>query len=494
MPGQRLLPVAVFLVFFSVLISPAQRDLFVGDETKYGQVVREMRTTGAFFLPTLTGTPFTHKPPLHFWAVDLLTFPLGLYSTWAFVLPSIAAFAFLLWVMWRRGGPLAAYVCGTSLLIWGSAQTARMDVAFTALIALGLLQMEKYFERDDGRALLWCGVALGVATLVKGPMAIVIGLVLFLFEAWRRRRRPRLRDALPLLLMIAIPLLWFVPAVVMGGDDYARDVMVKQTVGRAIASWVHKAPPWYYLERLPLALFPWFFLALASAIKLWRTQRFLINWMLAVLVPYSLMSSKLDVYMMTMIPAVALLVAEGVRAGVRWARAANLVAIGIVFVAAIVGGVKMPAEFQSVTGVNGLIAFTLVVSVVAFVVAARASLVTSTVAAGAVTVAALLFVAVYLLPFVNGFGSTQALVTVLERQQVVPEEMALYSTPYLWTRDLPRRLERVVYADPETLMRTKPSLIVTSRRHAKNIAPALAGYRKVDEVRMIGKWFDVYRR
>lgn len=494
MPRQRLLPVAVFLLFFSVLISPANRDLFVGDETKYGQVVREMRTTGAFFLPTLNGAPFTHKPPLHFWAIDLLTFPLGIYSTWAFVLPSIAAFAFLLWLMWRRGGPLAAYVCGTSLLIWGSAQTARMDVAFTALIALGLLQMETFFERDDRRALLWCGVALGVATLVKGPMAIVIGLVLFLLESWRRRRRPRGRDALPLLLMIVIPLLWFVPAVLVGGGDYARDVMVKQTVGRAIASWVHKAPPWYYLERLPLSLFPWFFLALASAIALWRTHRFFVNWIIAVLVPYSLMSSKLDVYMMAMIPAVALLVAEGVRAGVRWARAANLIAIAIVFIGAIVGGVKMPREFDSVAGVNGLIAFTLVVSVVAFVIAARASLETSTIAAGAVTVAVLVFVAVYLLPFVNGFGSTQALVTVLERQRVAPEQIALYSTPYLWTRDLPRSLERVVYADPETLLRTKPSLIVTSRRHATDIAPALTGYRKVDEVRMIGKWFDVYRK
>jgi len=494
MPRQRLLPVAVFLLFFSVLISPAQRDLFVGDETKYGQVVREMRATGAFFLPTLNGAPFTHKPPLHFWAIDLLTFPLGIYSTWAFVLPSIAAFVFLLWLMWRRGGPLAAFVCGTSLLIWGSAQTARMDVAFTALIALGLLQMERYFESGGRAAALQSGVALGVATLVKGPMAIVIGLVLFALESWRRRRRPRAADALPLLLMIVIPLLWFVPAVMRGGESYARDVMVKQTVGRAIASWVHQAPPWYYLERLPLSLFPWFFLALASAIALWRTQRFLINWIIAVVVPYSLMSSKLDVYMMAMIPAVALLVAEGVRAGVRWARAANLIAIGIVFIGAIVGGVKMPREFESVTGVNGLIAFTLIVSVVAFVVAARASLTTSAIAAGAVPVAVLVFVALYLLPFVNGFGSTQALVTVLERQRVAPEQIALYSTPYLWTRDLPRSLERVVYADPDTLLRTKPSLIVTSRRHAADIAPALAGYRKVDEVRMIGKWFDVYRR
>src|SRR5213596_1910036 len=156
MPRQRALQVAVVLLFLSVLVTPAKRDLFVGDETKYGEVVREMRATDTFFLPTLNGAPFTHKPPLHFWLIDLLTVPLGLHSTWAFVLPSIAAFALLLWVMWRMGGPLAAFVCGTSLLVWGSAQTARMDVAFTAFITIGVWQMQR------GK-LMRCAVALGVA-------------------------------------------------------------------------------------------------------------------------------------------------------------------------------------------------------------------------------------------------------------------------------------------------------------------------------------------
>jgi len=114
--------------------------------------------------------------------------------------------------------------------------------------------------------------------------------------------------------------------------------------------------------------------------------------------------------------------------------------------------------------------------------------------AGAVPILVLLFTVDRLMPFINGFGSTQTLVTVLERQHVEPEQIALYSSPYLWTRDFPRPLERVVYADPQTLQRTRPLVIVTSRAHASEIAPALAGCRKVDEVRLIGKWFDVYRR
>ena len=202
MPRQRVLQLTVIALFLSVLVTPGKRDLFVGDETKYGQVVREMRGTGAFFLPTLGGAPFTHKPPLHFWMIDLLSVPLGVYSTWAFVLPSIAAFAFLLWLMWRMGGPLAAYVCGTSLLVWGSAQTARMDVAFTALIALGIWQMQR------GK-LLWCGTALGLhaaplyerlsAAIFVPPAVNLFGLMVCLgglsaivssWNRWRKNKSP----------------------------------------------------------------------------------------------------------------------------------------------------------------------------------------------------------------------------------------------------------------------------------------------------------------
>src|ERR1043165_4293216 len=187
MLSRRPVEAAVFLAAVSVFITPFRRDLFVGDEPKYAQVIRKSRASRTFFLPTLGGQPFTHKPPIHFWLIDLLTFPLGTYSIWAFVLPSLAAFALLLWLLWCRSGPLAAFVCATSVLMWASAQTARMDVTFTLLIAYGLLRLQDFFDRDDFRALLACGAALGVATLVKGPMAPVIGIVLFALE-WEIRR------------------------------------------------------------------------------------------------------------------------------------------------------------------------------------------------------------------------------------------------------------------------------------------------------------------
>jgi len=263
---RRFLITAILFLIAGAFITPLQRDLFVGDETKYGQVVREMRATGAFFLPTLNGTPFTHKPPIHFWMIDLLTFPLGVYSTWAFVLPSLIAFVFLLWLMWKIGGPLAAFICGSSLMIWASAQSARMDVSFTAFIVLALWQLERFFDRDDFRALLWSAIAIGIAVLIKGPMAPVIAIVLFVLEWMRRKRIPDGNYAPAVLAMIVIPLLWLVPAMLLGGRAYTHDVIVKQTFGRAVASWVHNAPPWFYVIHLPASLFPWFFLAVAAVI------------------------------------------------------------------------------------------------------------------------------------------------------------------------------------------------------------------------------------
>ncbi|HEY6141325.1 MAG TPA: glycosyltransferase family 39 protein [Thermoanaerobaculia bacterium] len=479
--SRRLAEAAVCLVALSTLITPFRRDLFVGDETKYAQVIREMRATGAFFLPTLGGQPFTHKPPIHFWLIDLLTFPLGVYSMWAFVLPSLLAFALLLGLLWRRGGPMAAFVCGTSFLIWGSAQSARMDVSFTLLIAYGLIRLEDFFEHDDFRALLACAAALGVATLIKGPMAPVIGLVLFALEWWRRRRVPRGNYLPAIAALVLIPLAWLVPAMLLGGHAYTREVIVKQTVGRAVATWVHSAPPWYYVLHLPATLFPWFFLAVAAVIA--RRWSFLTNWILAVLVPYSLLASKLDVYMMAMIPALALLSVEcGGHAAAR-CRVANAIAASILtlFVAGVFFNVPdVP--------IHGLCIATAIAGVIALILVLRSSFATGTIAVGLASLVPLLYTAVALMPQVNELASTRPLVRALVRQQVPGDQITLYWCPYLWTRDMPRDLERVTYADELQTVRT-PVLAI-----ARAKAPALPGFQRVDELKMIGKWFDVYRR
>jgi 4-amino-4-deoxy-L-arabinose transferase-like glycosyltransferase len=476
-------------VAISAFLTPFQRGLFVGDETKYGEVVREMRAGGSFFLPTLGGVPFTNKPPLHFWLIDLLTVPLGLYSTWAFVLPSLSAFILLLYLMWRMGGALAAFICGTSLLVWGSAQSARMDVGFTAFIVLAAWMLRRFFDEHDSGALVIAGLSLAIATLIKGPMAPVIGIILFLLEAWRRRSVPRTRYLPAVAAMIVIPLMWFVPAMIVGGDTFTHEVIVKQTVGRAFASWVHQAPPWFYLLHMPAILFPWFLLALAA---LRGANRFYLNWILAVLVPYSLMSSKLDVYMMALIPPVALLIAELVTRDDQWTQPLNLAMLALIAVLGIVALFALPrfpdADLPQVKTMFVILSAAAGIGLVVSIV--RRDL--STLIVGIVPLVAFVYAAVALMPLANAMATPQPLIAALLKQNVPPEQMALYTCPHLWSRDFPRQLEHVHYADADNL--GQPALIATSRAHANEISSALRNYRKVDEVRMIGKWFDVYRR
>ena len=498
MTRDRLLLIMTAAVALSVFVSPPARELFVGDETKYAQVVREMRK-GALFLPTLEGTPFTHKPPLHFWMIDALTHVFGVYSTWTFALPSIAGFFALLWLLWRMEGGVAAFICGTSILVWGSAQTARMDVTFTLCIAVAAWMMQRTWTSTEApgpgpKALGLAGVVLGIATLIKGPMAPVIAIFLFVFEWIRRRRRPPGRYALPVLAMIVIPLLWFVPAMLMGGGAYTREVLVKQTAGRAVGAWVHRSPVWFYVAHAPGTLFPWFALLVMAILAAYKRgderAKFYVSWILAVLVPYSLMSSKLDVYMMAMIPAMALLIARLFATDDVWVRRGHLSNV-VMLIVLFLGGLAAP--WVQVMPLVSVLLVALAIAAVIGLIVARTPLL-STFALGLVPIAVLLYAIVFWMPVINELASDRPMVRALVGQRVPAEQIALFTAPHVWTRDMPRDLERVRYVDAPDLRKNPATLIVTSRSHANEIADVLRSYRKVAEFQMLRKPFDVYRR
>jgi hypothetical protein len=109
-------------------------------------------------------------------------------------------------------------------------------------------------------------------------------------------------------------------------------------------------------------------------------------------------------------------------------------------------------------------------------------------------VIALGYAGLVLVPLANDLASTRPLVAALERQHVPPEQIALYVCPHLWTRGMDPALSRARHVEAEELRAAPPAVIVTRRKDADDIAGVLRGYRKVDELRMIGKWFDVYRR
>jgi hypothetical protein len=55
-------------------------------------------------------------------------------------------------------------------------------------------------------------------------------------------------------------------------------------------------------------------------------------------------------------------------------------------------------------------------------------------------------------------------------------------------------LSRARHVDADELRAANAQVIVARRRNASEVEDVLRGYRRIGELRMIGKWFDVYRQ
>jgi 4-amino-4-deoxy-L-arabinose transferase-like glycosyltransferase len=509
---------AIFLLL--AFLSPIRRDLFVGDETKYGQVIREMTTTRSIVVPHLNGEPYTHKPPLHFWIVRALVELFGSRSIWPFVLPSLLATLALVWLTGRVAAelageaarPWAELVVSSFALAWGVAQSARMDSEFVLLTTAAALFLWRYFETSSRSSLVASAGCAAIATLVKGPFAPLILVVHFAFESGRRRRRPVARDLLALPVLLLAPLAWLVPATMIAGRPWIEEIVVRQAAGRVVNAWTHGEPFWFYLTGAPAIWFPWILLLAAALVAAWREERpalrYLALQVAATVVPFSLISSKLPVYMLPTMPAAAVLIGAFVARPderlARFARTGNRAILALIAVAGAVGITAAPgltdrpedAALLASREVQTLFAAMLVAGLAALMwdLRGRMEPTARNALALAFAFAAPMAVVVTLcMPLANEEASTAPLVRELARLDLPGEEIAMHYAPHLWTRDMPPRLEKVRHAGRDLLRSgALPRAVVVRADKAAELGEDLSRYELRASVRMIGKRFDVY--
>ena len=185
-----------------------------------------MARTGDWLIPHVNGLPRYDKPPLVYWLMAVLYSlpvhtswdPLG---SWAAALPSavastgVVALLALLMAWWERRylqRPewlwLPAVLCfGLSPLVMLWSRIGVSDSLLTALVALAMIS--SWWRLVNVRIPWWFSwVALGLATLTKGPVALVLfalswGLFVLL-ERQPRLFRERLRPGLGVLVSLAV--------------------------------------------------------------------------------------------------------------------------------------------------------------------------------------------------------------------------------------------------------------------------------------------------
>jgi 4-amino-4-deoxy-L-arabinose transferase-like glycosyltransferase len=316
---------AVTLPLF--LLGLGNRNIWIPLEARYALVAREMLETSQWILPHLGGTVYADKPPLLFWAIAF-TSALGTGVTeWTARLPTGLAAVGVCFMTWRLGarlfcptaGALAALALATSAGFFWSGRQALPDMLLTLWTTGAFWALWEWFAGKRHLASVVAGLCMGLATLTKGPVGAVLPVLGGLIYLLVPGQRPKLwsRDALlGLGAFLGVTLSWFVPAVVLGGLEYARVTLLHHSLERYVRAWEHTAPWYYYLATFPAEFLPWtLFLpqALAAGGGPERHQGrggmwFTLCWLVAIVGFFSLSTGKRDIYVLPAFPAAALLV------------------------------------------------------------------------------------------------------------------------------------------------------------------------------------------
>ncbi len=325
--GRRTLPdwlvLALLALAFS-LPSIATRDLWNPDEPRYAEVAREMRVLGDYLVPHLNGTIYAEKPPLFFWLSALLQ-SLGFgFASGRIVVAGAAVGCLLLTSalarLWfsREVGLAAGLILGSTVLFTWISKMGVLDVPLTFFTLLAVYGWFRH-RRDGGAWSLLLFTGMGLATLVKGPVGILIpALAVVATHLVPGSPAPRSRHlAWGALITVGIVAAWVVPACLSGGPEYAQTILFRQNVGRMVTSWSHRQPWHYYLAGLPWMLFPWIVFVPWAIARLWAkgravgdgTPRRLILWFGLGLVVFSLISGKRGRYLIPFLPPLAIVLA-----------------------------------------------------------------------------------------------------------------------------------------------------------------------------------------
>lgn len=302
------------------------------EEPKEALIAWEMVNGGGWILPLRNGEEVPLKPPLLHWLGALFALLTGRLNEFAIRFPSALAaaagvlltffFGHRLWG-WRAG-LLSALILATSPEWMRWAIIARSDMLLTVFsVAALMLFWRLWEERTPWRWSLYLFYTLlGLATLAKGPVGIVLpGLIVVFFLGVCRDlpflRRLRLAEGMVIVSLVAAS--WYLLASWQGGWEFFHKQILNENVFRFLET--EQGGPsrnhafYYYLPTLLVGMLPWslFFPPLLYSLFHWRAElrdrRLLypVVWCLVTLIFFSLASGKRSNYILGMYPAVALL-------------------------------------------------------------------------------------------------------------------------------------------------------------------------------------------
>ncbi|WP_445192600.1 ArnT family glycosyltransferase [Sphingomonas sp. Tas61C01] len=336
--------VSLLLAATFLFVDRATMPIRLWDESRNIVNALEMHRAGIGLVTTYGGAPdlWNSKPPLLIWLMAASVDAFG-PSLWALRLPSmvagLATIALVFWFVRRVSGSASTAWLGAALMVASpayfgehSARTADYDAALLFFVtAYACLLFLAVHRRCPSWWLLGAaGAAICCACLTKSVAGLVpgAGVALYVLLAGRRRRLVASSHYVVAGAAVLAVAIGFLVLRETRSPGYLPAIWANDVGGRFASSLVLPKPWTYYLGLLRAGYFaatPLLLLAPVAWVFARGRQRVLLGFALcmvaSILAVFSLAASKLDHYILTALPFMAIAAAITVRVATDRARA-----------------------------------------------------------------------------------------------------------------------------------------------------------------------------
>lgn len=325
-----LLALIMGISIFSYKISKIQLG---GHEALVATTARET-LQGNWIVPQCNGEIRIRKTPLPYWIVALVSKLRGkgideistrIYSVLSAGLLILILGAFSAKIFNHEVGIITAFATASSIGIILQAHRGTADMLLTMLCSASLLSFFYAFSliKEGKKATLWLHIGyitFGLAMMAKGPVPIaVVGLPVVLYllysKLWRRWKDLSLISGLTIAIVLSG--WWFVAVYLSLPDAIWRWKL--EFVDRFTGQMQDFRGPYYYIPYVFAFALPWsFFLPIGLIVifkKIYARENpqwkepltFILIWLIAVFLFFTLSSGKRPHYILPVIPAVIVL-------------------------------------------------------------------------------------------------------------------------------------------------------------------------------------------
>lgn len=311
---------SIILILLSCILFPiaiGSVHLFDWDEVNFAEVAREMIVNKNYLNVQINYQPFWEKPPLFFWlqALSMKIFGINEFaSRFPNVLVGIASIMSLYYIGKKFISNRFAFIWALSyfgsLLPHFYFKTGIIDPLFNFFIFLSLYFIYLYQVDYQKKKLILGSILAGLAVLTKGPVAVlIILLVIFFFVIykWKTIKIKLFDIVLAGFIIGIITSFWFISEIINGGGIALFKEFIEYQIRLFTTSEAGHGEPFYYhfvvlffgcfpisLIAIPYLLKKNFGDAKSVLVKDFYTLNFILFWV--VLILFSITTTKIVHY------------------------------------------------------------------------------------------------------------------------------------------------------------------------------------------------------